>query len=111
MEFPLRAGFWQLDPKKVAIWEQLYPSLDVQQELNKAWAWLDANPSRRKTAIGMSRFLVSWLMRAQPSIWRERTEARTAYEKWRYHGGCPHTPRCGNFTTCQVVSARTLVLR
>jgi len=32
--------------------------------------------------------------------------ARSAYEAWKAAGGCAHTPRCGNFTTCQLVSQR-----
>ena len=33
------------------------------------------------------------------------TPERRAYDDWKAQG-CPHTPRCGNFATCQVVSAR-----
>ena len=46
-------------------WERLFPGVDVVQALNRAEAWLEANPKRRKTARGMKSFLVAWLSREQ----------------------------------------------
>ena len=109
--FPTKdAGFWVLPVKQLQVWTELYPSLNVQAEVQKAVAWVQANPSRRKTVRGMPRFLVAWLNRAQPTQ-SVLGPAQMAYQQWRDAGGCPHTPRCGNFTTCHVVSQRTLVLR
>jgi hypothetical protein len=103
---------WMPTDEQVTQWQALYPDLDVAQELRKALAWTVANPSNRKTARGMPRFLVSWLNRAtdrRSGAERRQepreTPERRAYDDWRQHG-CPHTPRCGNFTTCQVVRAR-----
>lgn len=48
-------------------WQKFYPSLDVQSELLKMAAWLDANAERRKTKGGMPRFVVNWLNREQDS--------------------------------------------
>ncbi len=109
--FPTKGGdFWVLPVKQLQVWTDLYPGLNVQAEIQKALAWVQANPARRKTARGMPRFLVAWLNRAQPTQ-TVLGPAQMAYQQWRDAGGCPHTPRCGNFTTCQVVSQRTLVLR
>lgn len=58
--------------KKVAIskkqfekWQELYPAVDVMQELKKMDGWLNANPTRIKTAKGIPRFVNSWLARQQ----------------------------------------------
>jgi len=42
-----------------------FPGLDVDYQLSKARFWLENNPSKRKTAKGIPRFLSSWLDRAQ----------------------------------------------
>ena len=56
---------WEPDPKQVAKWIELYPAVNVQSELNAMCGWLDANPTKRKTKRGISRFCNSWLSRAQ----------------------------------------------
>jgi len=43
---------------------EAHPDLDVLAELHKAAAWLEANPRRRKTPRGMSRFVAGWCNRA-----------------------------------------------
>ena len=53
------------DDADVIAWQKTYPAIDVYQELNAMESWLDANPSRRKTARGIKRFINSWLSRAQ----------------------------------------------
>lgn len=55
---------WTLTEPQLAGWQELYPTLDCLFECKKASAWLEANPQRRKTARGMSRFLLNWLNRA-----------------------------------------------
>lgn len=57
-------AIWCLTEAQIVKWRELFPALDVLGECRKAWAWCDANPTRRKTAAGMSRFLVRWLSRA-----------------------------------------------
>lgn len=46
-------------------WKELYPAVDVLQELRKMKGWLDSNPTKRKTQRGICRFINSWLARAQ----------------------------------------------
>lgn len=46
-------------------WSELYPAVDVMQELRKMAGWLDANPSKRKTKRGILRFVNGWLAREQ----------------------------------------------
>lgn len=77
MTFPTKDGQgWILSPMVLEVWADVYAGLDVEQELRKASLWLDANPSRRKTARGMKRFLICWLNRAQRDRQRQRTRAQ-----------------------------------
>ena len=45
--------------------KELYPAIDVIQELRNMKGWLLANPERTKTKRGIRRFINSWLMREQ----------------------------------------------
>lgn len=54
--------------ERIKRWEAAYPGVDIQGELRRASAWLDANRKSRKKDIG--RFLVNWLSRSdrQPNM-------------------------------------------
>ena len=58
---------WPLTQEQIDTWTALYPSTDVLGECRKALAWLDADPTRSKTARGMAKFIVGWLNRATPN--------------------------------------------
>ena len=58
---------------RLPYYRQLYPAVDVEAELRKMVGWLNANPSRRKTARGIEAFINSWLSRAQDSGPRVQT--------------------------------------
>lgn len=49
----------------VAQYKELYPNVDVEQELKKMKAWSISNPSKRKTKRGMLKFVNNWLSREQ----------------------------------------------
>ena len=49
----------------VAMYQKLYPAIDVMQEIRKIVGWCESNPTNRKTRGGAKRFLNSWLARAQ----------------------------------------------
>jgi len=49
---------------KVNEYKRLYPNLDVEQELRSMYAWLDADPKRKKTKKGIARFINGWLQRS-----------------------------------------------
>ena len=59
------------EPKQedLIAWERAYSKrgVNVQQELLSMESWLDANQSKRKTKVGMKRFIDSWLKRAAES--------------------------------------------
>ncbi|WP_053091641.1 YdaU family protein [Serratia marcescens] len=44
---------------------ELYPSVDVGQELRNQRGWLLSEPSKRKTKRGIKRFITGWLSREQ----------------------------------------------
>ena len=46
-------------------WMELYPAVDVMQELRNMKGWCQDNPRKRKTKKGIRRFVGSWLAREQ----------------------------------------------
>lgn len=58
-------------------WKELYPAVDVEQELRNMAGWLDANPTRRKTRSGIRRFISGWLAKEQN---RERPGGRNGIQ-------------------------------
>lgn len=50
---------------KISNWKQAYPIVNVEQELRKMIAWLDSNPSKKKTRRGIDRFINNWLENTQ----------------------------------------------
>lgn len=45
----------------VETWQELYPAVDVMQQLRNMRGWLLANPKKRKTKSGINRFIQNWL--------------------------------------------------
>lgn len=46
-------------------WKELYPAVDVEQQLRNMVGWLLANPAKRKTRRGVLRFVTTWLSKEQ----------------------------------------------
>ncbi len=46
-------------------WSELYPAVNVIQELRNMKGWCISNPKKRKTAGGIKRFINSWLAKEQ----------------------------------------------
>ena len=66
IEFVLNDGSMYGVPENDVIkYQQLYPAIDVMQELRNIVAWCDANPKNRKTRSGAKRFVANWLIRSQ----------------------------------------------
>ncbi len=57
--------FYNVPLDKISMWEETYPAVDVMQELKKMIAWLDANPTKRKTRRGICKFINNWLSKEQ----------------------------------------------
>lgn len=56
---------YPLFDKNIAEWKELYPNVDILQELRKMKGWLNSNPTRRKTKKGILKFVNSWLAKEQ----------------------------------------------
>lgn len=51
----------------------LYPAIDVRQELRNQRGWLQSNEKNRKTKSGIKRFVTAWLAKAQNGSGRVET--------------------------------------
>ena len=49
----------------IAEWQELYPAVDIMQELRNMKGWCKENSTKRKTVRGIRRFITSWLAREQ----------------------------------------------
>lgn len=68
IEYPTKGegpSSWHLTRSQVDKWSIAFPGVDVLAEARMALAWLDAHPTRRKTARGMPAMLVRWLTQEQ----------------------------------------------
>lgn len=96
---------WALTDAVLAGWIVQFPSVDVVAECAKAQAWIEANPAKRKTARGMKRFLVNWLLRAssRPKLVNSKqapgpptSTSPPYFESCRLNG---HVPPCADYLT------------
>lgn len=58
-------GDFPVTADDIAEWQTAFPAVAVRQQLASMRQWLLANTTKRKTARGMKRFVVSWLDRKQ----------------------------------------------
>ena len=58
-------SMYDITENDVVVYQQLYPGIDVMQNLRKIVGWCDANPKNRKTRAGAKRFVNAWLAREQ----------------------------------------------
>lgn len=58
-------SFFDVCQKDVDDWKELYPAVNVMQELRNMKGWCDSNETRRKTRRGIKRFINSWLAKSQ----------------------------------------------
>lgn len=70
---------YPLFDKNIAEWKELYPNVDILQELRKMKGWLNSNPTKRKTKSGILRFVNSWLSREQDKGGYRNYGANTTY--------------------------------
>ena len=53
--------YFEVPASKVEKWKELYPAVDVEQELRKMCDWCESNPSKRKTRTGILACISRWL--------------------------------------------------
>lgn len=80
-EFPITES-------QLAEWQELYPAVDIRQELRNMRGWCNSNPTKRKTRKGILRFVTSWLAReqnrgGQHAKTQQPRDTRTPLEKWQ----------------------------
>jgi len=56
---------FSVNESRIQEWEELFPAVDIKQELRNLTAWSQANPTQRKTFGGMESFIVRWLKKEQ----------------------------------------------
>lgn len=66
VELPLVNGTdYPVTQSRANEYAELYPAVDIVQELKKMRGWCLANPKRRKTKNGIEKFIHGWLAREQ----------------------------------------------
>ena len=66
ISLPLNDGSaFEIFQSDIDMWSNLYPAVDVMQQLRNMAGWIDGNPSKRKTRSGIKRFVNSWLAKEQ----------------------------------------------
>ena len=66
--------------KDLCEWQELYPAVDIIQELRKMKGWCKDNPQKRKTKNGIRRFIGSWLSREQDKGGVFRNQSNNTYQ-------------------------------
>lgn len=56
---------YQVSVSDIQHYKELYPAVDVEQQLRSMLGWLEANPNRRKTKNGIKGFITKWLNKVQ----------------------------------------------
>ncbi|HIC0448646.1 TPA: hypothetical protein ACWZSZ_004916, partial [Escherichia coli] len=78
ISLPLSGGndFFDVTESYLADQIDLYPAVNIEQEFRNMRGWLDSNPTRRKTAKGIRRFITTWLQKCQDSPRRNNGPAQ-----------------------------------
>lgn len=86
----LNQGVHEVRERDVGEWQELYPAVDVKQELRKMVGWAKSNPSQRKTKKGINRFINNWLAREQDrsrTMLKQRSPVANFSDAAMYAGG------------------------
>lgn len=58
-------SFYPITQEQVDHWKELFPNVNVLQQLRNMVSWLESNPTKRKTKRGILKFVNAWLSREQ----------------------------------------------
>lgn len=99
-QFPVvgKTKVWFAPKARDTEWRTCFTGIDVTVEYRKAYAWLQANPTKRKTPRGMSHFLYGWLERAQNAPKPKAQDDRCFFH--RAAGTIRKRPPMGFVDTC-----------
>ena len=62
-------------------WNELYPNVDVLQELRKMKGWSNANPAKRKTKKGIQRFINAWLEKSRTNLEKSNNKLQKTWHQ------------------------------
>ena len=80
ISLPLNDGSaFEIFQSDIDMWSNLYPAVDVMQQLRNMAGWIDGNPSKRKTRSGIKRFVNSWLAKEQNKGGDRATNAKSGF--------------------------------
>ena len=80
-------------------YQELYPAVNVHQELKIMLGWLESNPNNRKTKNGIKAFITRWLSKKQDKAPRTKLNKPTGYyEDELPNGGFRELGEDGNCT-------------
>ena len=80
ISLPLNDGSaFEIFQSDIDMWSNLYPAVDVMQQLRNMAGWIDGNPSKRKTRSGIKRFVNGWLAKEQNKGGDKATNARSGF--------------------------------
>jgi hypothetical protein len=66
ISLPLISGEqWHIHQQQIDRWIERYPGVNILQQLRNMIGWCESNPTRRKTARGIARFVEAWLAKEQ----------------------------------------------
>lgn len=75
---------WRPTAKDFEEYTKLYPAVDVAQEFRSMRGWCLSNPTKRKTASGIKRFVNSWLSREQNRGATAQTQTTKEKGDWSF---------------------------
>ena len=80
ISLPLNDGSaFEIFQSDIDMWSNLYPAVDVMQQLRNMAGWIDGNPSKRKTRSGIKRFVNGWLAKEQNKGGDRATNAKSGF--------------------------------
>ena len=76
-----------IDSGQIEIYKELFPEIDVEQQLRFMCSWCLQNPAKRKTSRGVGRFINGWLTKeAQEAAEKNKPKGKNLnnFERRRY---------------------------
>jgi len=71
-------SFFPIYDDDLVKYRELYPAVNVEQELRNMVGWIDGSPTKRKTKTGIKKFVNSWLSKEQDQGGRKVPPGRKA---------------------------------
>ena len=69
--------------KDIEHYKELYPAVDIMQELRNMKGWCESHPTKRKTRAGVKRFITGWLSKEKGSRNNKQPDdIKAKYDKW-----------------------------